>query len=64
MRAGVRTGISGRDPLRWLPTERLPEWGDSDCEYRANDAENAGVKDYRILVGVSLLLGEFLSDFS
>lgn len=59
----ARTGVSGRDPFRWLPAERLSDWGDSDCEYWANGAENTRVKYYRILVRVSLLLGEFLSDF-
>jgi len=59
----VRTGISGRNPLRWLPTERLSERRDSDCECWANGAENARVKDYRILVCVSLLPGRYLSDF-
>jgi hypothetical protein len=62
-KAGVRTGISGRNPLCWLPTERLSEWGYADCEYWANNAENTRVEDYRILVCVSLLLGKCLSDF-
>ena len=59
----VRTGVSGRNPLRRLPSERPSEWGDSNCEYWANGAENTRVKDYRILVCVSLLLGKYLSDF-
>ena len=62
-KAGVRTRVSGRNPLRWLPTERPPKWGNTDYEDRANAAENARVKDYRILVGVSLLFEEYLSGF-
>lgn len=62
-KTGVRTGISGRNPLRWLPTERLSEWGYTDCEYWANSAENTRIKDYRILVCVPLLLGEFCQIF-
>jgi len=60
---GVRTGISGRNTLRWLPTERLSERRDSDCECWANCTENARVEEHRIFVCVSLLPGKYLSDF-
>ena len=62
-RARVRTGIGGRNPLHWLPTEGLSERRNADCEQWANNAENARVKDYRVLMCVSLLSGEYLSDF-
>jgi hypothetical protein len=61
--AWVRTGVSGRDPLRRLPTERLSEWRNSDCECWADNTENARVKDYGVLVCVSLLLEKYSSDF-
>ena len=62
-RLGVRTGISGRNPLCWLPTEQFSEWGDTDCEYWTDGAENTRVKNYRILVCVPLLLGGYFSVF-
>ena len=59
----LRTGIGGWNPLCRLPTERLSQWGDSDCEQWASNAENARVKYYRILVCVSLLLGNIRQIF-